>query len=55
VAKDLVSNQLGDVAVAAAARWLEWLPHGGVVLVNPAGQGVALVDGVWTFLGALDD
>jgi hypothetical protein len=54
VAKDLLSNQLGDVAVAAAARWRVWLPHGGVVLVNPAGQGVALVDGAWTFVGALD-
>lgn len=55
VAKDLLSNQLGDVAVSASKRWREWLPHGGLVLLSPAGQGVALVDGAWTYLGALDE
>ncbi len=52
---DLLSNEYGAVAVTAAERWREFLPYGGNVHVSRVGQAVALVNGAWTYLGALDD
>jgi hypothetical protein len=52
---DLLSNEYGTIAVEAAERWREFLPHGGNVHLSPVGQAVALVNGTWTYLGSLDD
>lgn len=54
-ATDLLSNEYGAVAVMAAERWREFLPHGGNVHLSRVGQAVALVNGTWTYLGSLDD
>jgi len=53
-ADDLLSNQVGSVANHAAERWLEFLPHGGDVLLTEGGHGVALIAGAWTYVGKLD-
>jgi hypothetical protein len=52
---DLLSNEYGEIAVRAAERWREFLPHGGNVQLSRVGQAVALVNGTWTYLGSLDD
>ncbi|MGE3326385.1 MAG: hypothetical protein AB7N61_13385 [Acidimicrobiia bacterium] len=52
---DLLSNEYGPIAVKAAERWREYLPHGGNVHLSRVGQAVALVNGTWTYLGSLDD
>lgn len=54
VTVDLLSNEVGNVAVAAAARWRTHLPQGGTIHLNEAGQAVALVNHTWTYLGSLD-
>ncbi len=54
-ARDLLSSEVGEVAPRAARRWRQRLPHGGTVQLTEAGQAVALIEGVWTYLGSLDD
>lgn len=51
---DLLSNQVGPVAFDAARRWSQVLPHGGTVILNESGAGVALIGATWTYLGSLD-
>ncbi|MBC9820516.1 hypothetical protein [Terrabacter sp. MAHUQ-38] len=53
-AVDLLSNEVGPVAFAAARRWTSLLPHGGTVILNESGAGVALIGATWTYLGSLD-
>ncbi len=53
-AVDLLSNEVGPVAVDAARRWTELLPHGGTVILTDSGAGVALIGATWTYLGRLD-
>lgn len=52
---NLLSNEYGAIAVMAAQRWREFLPHGGNVHLSRVGQAVALVNGTWTYLGSLED
>lgn len=53
-AKDLLSAEAGEAAIAAARVWQEVLPHGGLVHLTRAGQAVAPQGGGWVYLGALD-
>ena len=53
-AVDLLSDEVGSVAVDAARRWTELLPHGGTVILTDSGAGVALLGATWTYLGSLD-
>lgn len=53
-AVDLLSNEVGPVAVDASRRWTELLPHGGTVILTDSGAGVALIGATWTFLGSLE-
>lgn len=54
-ADDLLSNEVGEVAAAAARAWTVSLPNGGPVILTDAGDGFALVGYEWTCLGSLDD
>lgn len=51
---DLLSNEVGQAAVTAAALWRRFLPHGGIVVMTEAGHGVAMRGATWTYLGSLD-
>ncbi len=52
---DFITSELGDVARAAATRWHEVMPLGGEIHVTDGWNSAGRVNGVWTYLGRLDD
>ena len=50
----LLSQQMGPIATEAAARWLRILRNGGLVHLTPAGHAAGQLDGVYVYLGRLD-
>lgn len=49
----LLSEEYGEVAVSAARRWLEQMPHGGTVHLTPDGYGCRVRNGQWVYTGQL--
>ena len=50
----LLSQQIGEVAVEAAQRWLEYMPRGGAIHLTEAGHAAGQVGGSYIYLGRLD-
>jgi len=50
----LLSEQVGEVAIQAAGKWLAFMPAGGRVHLTPAGHAAAYVGGQYIYLGRLD-
>lgn len=50
----LLSQQIGEVAVEAAQRWLTIMPRGGPVHLTEAGHAAGQVNGTFIYLGRLD-
>ncbi|GAA2079889.1 hypothetical protein GCM10009821_20200 [Aeromicrobium halocynthiae] len=53
--EELLSDSVGRASIDAVALWRQFIPHGGVVHLNDAGQACALVGAKYLFLGSLDD
>lgn len=50
----LLSQQIGDVAIDAARRWLKFMPRGGRVHLTPAGHAAGQVGSSYVYLGRID-
>jgi hypothetical protein len=55
VTGQLLGNELGPVAIAAAKRWLEVVPKNGIVNVTPSGHAAIFSGGHYVYLGRLDE
>ena len=52
--KTLLSEEFGQVAVAAADLWLVEMPNGGTFHLTEDGHACRIKDGAWLYLGRLD-
>ncbi|KQP82149.1 hypothetical protein [Aeromicrobium sp. Leaf291] len=53
--EELLSDSVGRASIDAVVLWRQFIPHGGVVHLNEAGQACSLVGAKYVYLGSLDD